>query len=293
MRGKIIFSSLIVICLSLLIGCVSTPSPGPTTRLPATPEPVTTPPPPPVNAQLWVGDWEEDWPGSTSHDQYRVQVINNGYTILIEPLTNVEKQRLSNIRWDGRTLNFTLHYNTQVYQYTLLINTAGTMMSGSVKLPNGNTKQITWNKMKPWPPENQLSPQFNFTPRDWAGDWEEDWSESSGHDRYRVKILDGGNRITVKPLNKPSKQKISNVVWTENRVTFSLTYGNASYHYELVPQDADTLDGLATSRAGKVKRIRWRRFVVRDSNLVPAWNALWRENWPGRSEQDIYEIRAT
>lgn len=245
---------------------------------------------PPPNTYLLVGDWEEDWPGDNTPDRYRVQSVNQGYSVSIQPLTDTHRQQVTNIQWDGNVLRFTLMYDNAPIKYELRPTNTGQELVGQAELSNGNIKNITWRKGKPWPPRNQLQSQYSYLPQNWAGDWEEDWSLSSGHDRYRIDVQ--GSQIEVGPLNNTHKQKLSDVRWTGDRLTFTMVYSSITYHYELVPQDANTLDGVATSRAGKIKRIRWRRFNVGNTNLLPQWNALWEENWPNRDEKDLYQIIA-
>ncbi len=256
------------------------------------------PQPPQVEPRRWAGEWLEEWPNASEQDSYRINVTADGYTLTINPLTRADRQQIQNVRWSGATLSFSLLFNDNPIEYAFTMDPSGNALIGTATLTSGEVKNITWRRVGSgatapanWPPKNRLTAATAFAAGDWASDWEEDWSESSGHDRYQVSLLNGGMGVAVQPLNAVINQQVRDLQWNGTTLNFELAYGRSLFYYELVPQDANTLDGLATNSNGDVRRIRWRRIAVRDPNLVPEWAALWREQIQDAEEPGVWEIK--
>ncbi|MHA1570020.1 MAG: hypothetical protein ACTSXZ_11165 [Alphaproteobacteria bacterium] len=262
--------------------------------------------PPAANTQRWAGDWEEEWPGASQSDSYRITVSSDGYTISVKPITRPERQNLSNLRWDGQTLSFTNYFDNRALYYELAIDASGNMLTGTVRLQSGQTKNIRWLRVGgsapgpaptagSWPPPNQLSPSYNMSLADWLGDWSENWPGSSSHDIYRLQMM-GNNQIMLTPQTNQEKQRVSNMNWTASRLTFVLEYGTQTWYYELVPTGPNMLNGMVTNQSsGEVKTITWQKSGGSQGQGMgyEAWVGVWEEYWPNQSAHDRYQIDIT
>lgn len=246
---------------------------------------------------LWDGDWAEDWPGSSTQDRYRITVSEDGYTISVKPITRPDRQNLSNLKWDGSLLSFTNYFDNRALAYELTIDPSGNIMRGQVTLPNEEVKQITWRRLiagaeslgSTWPPPNQLVASYNMSPRDWQGEWEEEWPGSSTFDIYNLKVSPDGRQVTLSAKTNTGRQKFENLVWSLNRMTFTLRYGSQTWHYELVPKSATELEGIVTNSSGNQKHIIWRKFGTYNAT-VENWRGVWEEYWPNQTTHDRYEV---
>jgi len=282
---------LLVLALAVLLlgtaGCPSVPN------IPDVPDV------PGVDTSNWEGEWEEEWPGASSRDVYRIQVTNNGNTIQVTPITNAERQNLAELRWDGVTLSFTNYISNRGLEYKLVMDPSGNLLVGTVTMPSGDVKNIKWYKrgFQQQPEQQPLVPRYNATLEEWFGDWEEDWPNSSSHDRYRLKLSRETNMLTVSALTNVGKQKLTNVRFAGNILTFTLQFNTVVYNYTLVPAQPNLLEGRVTEQnSDKVRDITWRRVAhlapPRPSVPIPSsWQGVYEEFWPNRDQKDIYIIR--
>ncbi len=273
------------ILILLLASCVTTP---------------TVPTPPPggggtsLDTRRWAGDWEEDWPGSQVRDRYRITISADGNTISVKPITREDRQNLSNLRWDGETLSFTLYFDNSPINYSLRIDAAGNNLTGTATR-NGEPRNIRWYRAGTG--GGAVGGGMALPAADWTGLWEEDWpSSNSPQDVYQIVV--SGSRAQVNPQSNQGVQQISNVNWSPSQLTFNLHYREVNYTYTLRPTSRNVLAGTAVSTEGQSYNITWRRktggAVVPPSGMslsAAEWTGLWEEDWPSSdSPQDMYQI---
>ncbi|HPM76074.1 MAG TPA: hypothetical protein PK961_03200 [bacterium] len=100
----------------------------------------------------WVGEWTEDWPGSATHDRYRIAESDDELKLL--PLSNAGKQSVENATFGANRLRFTLHFGEMTYDYLLVPVSAG-VLNGRVQLRGPATdgqpqvEFVQWRKVEP------------------------------------------------------------------------------------------------------------------------------------------------
>jgi hypothetical protein len=73
----------------------------------------------PKDTKALAGTWEEEWPGQTTKDRYRIDV--NGDAIAIMPLVNADKQKTRNIVFQQKQLTFYLDMEDGAVFYDLVL----------------------------------------------------------------------------------------------------------------------------------------------------------------------------
>jgi len=87
---------------------------------------------------------------------------------------------------------------------------------------------------------------------------------------------------------------VTNVNWSQNRLTFHLRYQEVEYDYTLTPSAPNTLAGVAARSDGRQFNITWRK-VGGGGAVTPMpgqahWDGVWEEYWPNRDERDQYRV---
>jgi len=244
-----------------------------------------------------AGDWEEDWPNASFHDVFRASMAGNGRTLILVPVTNANKQRLSNITWDGTTLRFINTFSNQNVRYQLRMNGSGTALVGTATMANGTVKQITWRRKSSGSSTQTSSAQpYNASLNDWMGIWEEDWPNSNTHDRYGIELSQLRNSLDVVPLTNLQKQRLTNVRYAGNVLSFTLQYNQAVWNYQLVPKKPNVLVGQVKRPSdSQTRTIVWRR-VATSAPSIPTtppsglMQGIWEERWPNRQANDRYQM---
>lgn len=247
----------------------------------------------------WAGIWTEKWPEAEEQDKFRVSLLNDGYTIQIDPLTNVGQQVLADLRWDGQTLQFTNYIDNKPIYYVLRIDDTGNVLHGAVQSAEGRVNQIQWIKegaVSVEAPRPRLETKLDHSRadlEDWAGNWEEEWPERPERDAYQIR-LDGDSRIVLETLSNVEKQGIEQIAWNGRRLSFVLRFSQSTLAYELFQDDAGKLIGIVTMPDGGYRRIAWNRIGPAPSGrrvTSKQWNGTWKEYWPGRGDNDLYQIK--
>lgn len=246
----------------------------------------------------WAGVWIEQWPDSDQEDRFRIQLIDDGLTIRVVPLTNAEQQVLANLRWDGRLLEFTNYIENQAVHYQLRLVTTDEI-AGQVRSSEGNSNEIRWLR--------DNSPAYLATVvdtsqttiasrpaslEDWAGNWEEQWPRRDEHDVYRIRLSDD-RRLLLDSLSNVEEQHIDRLNWNGACLSFRMHFKGQILAYEIFQGGPDNLIGIVTMPGGDFQRIAWHRLGPVDVSLRPRpadWNGTWKEYWPGRKTNDLYRI---
>ena len=229
------------------------------------------------SAAAWPGTWQEHWPNSSSDDFYSVAVVNGQVTV--SPLTNVERQKLSDMRLDGCTLHFQLHYEQVVYEYSLTLSDSATAVGSATEMGGGSSRAISWEKMK------------TPTRADFVGTWEEQARGSSPKDKFLIRIE--GDKLAVRPLTNLHKNKVSdvNVSWADFTLTFTLTFDDKVTKYRLTLVDQKRIIGSAADERGETRRLIWNN-TSHDAPQFNArsWTGLWAEQWPNSPTTGVFAI---
>jgi len=264
-----------------------------------------------MDTSRWSGEWVEEW---TGNDRYRIKVSQDGNTISISAVTRPERQSFGDLRWDGQTLTFALYFDNRPLAYSLSIDGSGNVLSGTVTMPDGQSRNISWRRAgyggptsnPPPPPVGGASLDANG----WNGTWQEDWpSANPPNDVYQIAVQ--GYSANVIPRTNVGQQVISNVRWAPNQLTFHLVYSSTEYDYTLAPRDANTLVGVAVNTSGRQFTITWHKTSGVGAappppppppppprtmpNMGPqAWSGAWQEQWGGEENgsPDQYQITA-
>ena len=241
-------------------------------------------PPEEKSVNLWAGEWEEHWPDSSIEDHFRVTLTPDGYTIKVEPLTNADKQRITQLKWDGSLLSFTNMADYEPLLYQLKLDDSGMLINGLVASPEGQLKDITWVKVLP-----------SKSRQDWSGDYAESWPDRPLDDLYRIRVSTDGQRITLSALSNIDRQKIEKMQWGDTQLRFTLHYDQNVMLYQLRQINPMILTGKILLKDGTWRKVTWKKvstLVPKPAELTPStWNGQWREYWPGRADNDLYEIR--
>ncbi|HPQ69158.1 MAG TPA: hypothetical protein PKW95_08505 [bacterium] len=105
-----------------------------------------------MRTEDWVGEWSEDWPGSATHDLYRIE--ESGDDLDLHPLSNAGKQTVENATFGANRLRFTLHFGEMTYDYLLVPVSAG-VLNGRVQMSGPATEGrplvefVQWRKVEP------------------------------------------------------------------------------------------------------------------------------------------------
>jgi hypothetical protein len=244
----------------------------------------------------WEGVWIEKWPDADQEDRYRITLTNDGFTIKVEPLTNVERQQLKDLSWDGATLKFTNVADGRPIYYSLQINDSGDRLAGEARSDEGDQSPIQWLKeggASAVPSRRAETPARLERPSldDWSGNWEESWPDRKERDAYR--IVYRHKRLSVETLSNLDRQGVINLSWNGSRLSFVLRFEQNEIAYELFQLNRDTLVGLATMPDGSLRRVVWTRLGPEYDDSRPAfsdWGGTWKEFWPGRPENDLYQV---
>ncbi len=246
----------------------------------------------------WEGYWIEQWPDSDQADRFRISLSEDGVTIQVEPLTNADRQRLADLHWDGKVLQFTNYADDRPILYTLEIDDAGTELSGAVRAPDGEESPIHWIKegavRASGPATAAPAKLARVALDDWSGNWEESWPDRAERDVYRVRVA-GGERLALEAMTNVERQDVTRLNWNGRRLAFLLRFNDDEIAYEVFQLNADTLVGLATLSDGTVHRVVWTRLGPAYDDGKPAakhWAGSWKEFWPGRSDNDLYQIKS-
>jgi hypothetical protein len=106
MRNTLLF----VLLLALVVGCASSPL-------------ATSP----SDRKALFGEWEEDWPGQTEKDLYRIGFA--GEEITITPLSKATEQSTKHVVFQQKRLTFDLMLDGAPVHYDLVLITP-TQLSG-------------------------------------------------------------------------------------------------------------------------------------------------------------------
>ena len=93
----------LTLALAVVVGCAST-SPFATKK---------------SDLKSLAGVWEEEWPGQTEKDKYRIDI--DGQTITITPLTRTEEQAVKSTVFQHKRLLFTLLLDGSPVDYDLVL----------------------------------------------------------------------------------------------------------------------------------------------------------------------------
>lgn len=247
----------------------------------------------------WAGVWTEQWPEAEEQDKFRINLLNDGYTIQIDPLTNAGQQVLADLRWDGKTLQFTNYIDSRPIYYILRIDDTGEVLNGTVRSAEGRVNQIQWIKegSSYTPAESRQTVEADLAGKavdlaDWAGNWEEEWPDRQERDAYRIRL--DGDRLTLETLSNIEKQGFELIEWNGRRLAFVLRFSQSTLGYELFQDSANRLIGIVTMPDGVNRRIAWNRVGPAPKGrriAAKQLNGTWKEYWPGRGDNDLYQIR--
>ncbi len=246
----------------------------------------------------WEGVWIEEWPDSDQQDRFRISLSADGFTIQVVPLTNVERQRLAELHWDGKTLQFTNYADDRPIAYSLEINADGTVLTGDVRASDGEESAIRWTKEgapgTAGATAESAAKIENLSLGNWSGNWEESWPDRAERDVYRVRSLDDDRRVALDVLTNVERQGVAQLAWNGRRLAFLLRFNDNEIGYEMFQFNADTLVGLANMPDGSVRRVVWNRVGPPYQDGKPTarhWAGTWKEYWPTRAENDLYQIK--
>jgi len=246
----------------------------------------------------WAGVWVEQWPDSDQEDRFRVQLIDDGLTIQVAPLTNADQQVLANVRWDGRLLEFTNYIENRPLHYRLRLVTPDEI-AGVIRSAEGKANEIRWVR--------EDSPAYRAAAAgtgqtiaasrpadldDWAGNWEEQWPRRDEHDVYRIQ-LSPERRLALDSLSNVEEQRLDRLNWNGDCLTFRVHFKGQILSYEMMQAGPDILVGIVTMPSGDFQRVAWHRLgpsAVMRRPRPASWNGAWKEYWPGRKTNDLYRI---
>ena len=100
----------------------------------------------PLDRQTLVGTWEEEWPGQATNDRYRIEV--NGEQIVITPLTNVGTQKVRDVVFRGKTLDFYLDLEGGTVYYNLVLISSSLMTGRARGGPRNFDEPVRWYKVR-------------------------------------------------------------------------------------------------------------------------------------------------
>lgn len=93
-----------------------------------------------------VGVWEEEWPGETEKDEYRIDLA--GDTLTITPLAQKGKQEVARIVFQHKRLTFDLKFEEGKVRYDLVLITP-TLLSGRATGGKRNFDEpVRWYKRR-------------------------------------------------------------------------------------------------------------------------------------------------
>ncbi len=197
----------------------------------------------------FAGNWQEDWPGNKENDAYRIRL--DGDDISLEVLSNLEKQAIGRMEWNGKMLSFDMYYKEEPIKYELFLESEQRLI-GVVTLPNGGVKRITWNRIGPAAIKSRVSAKT------WSGKWKEFWPERGGHDFYRLTVT-GKREIKVHAITNQARQSLAGVQFNGSTLSFQLRFGDNTIVYQLRLDDSATIRGTARIADGQSRNIVWFR----------------------------------
>lgn len=93
-----------------------------------------------------AGVWEEEWPGMTTKDRYRISV--SGDTVTIAAITAPEKQQIRKVAFQYKKLSFFLDLEGGAVYYDLVLTSDG-VMAGKVTGGKRNFDEVVhWYKVE-------------------------------------------------------------------------------------------------------------------------------------------------
>jgi hypothetical protein len=96
--------------------------------------------------QSLAGVWEEEWPGQQTNDRYRIEV--GGDKITITPLTNADTQKVRDVVFRGKTLDFIVELEGGAVYYNLVL-VSSTLLSGRAHGgPRNFDEPVRWYKAR-------------------------------------------------------------------------------------------------------------------------------------------------
>jgi hypothetical protein len=202
-----------------------------------------------VDFDDFAGNWQENWPGHSENDVYRLRVDRR--RIEFEVLSNIEKQTIAGLEWSGGRLAFDLYYNEDAFHYELFLNTPDELV-GVVTLPNGQSRRITWDRVGP------ADVSTRVRPGSWEGSWIEFWPGRAEHDVYRLTV-DRGDKLAVHTVTNTERQTLDGVQFTGAALSFQLKFANNTIVYELKMEDSNTVRGTVRTLDGKIRQVVWLR----------------------------------
>jgi len=93
-----------------------------------------------------AGEWEEEWPGQETNDRYLIEV--SGERVRITPLTNIEQQRVRDVVFRHKQLDFILELEDSPIYYNLVLVTPE-LLSGRARGGRQNFDEpVRWYKIR-------------------------------------------------------------------------------------------------------------------------------------------------
>ncbi|HPQ69159.1 MAG TPA: hypothetical protein PKW95_08510 [bacterium] len=103
-------------------------------------------PSPTEDTDVWLGLWEESWPGRREHDRYRIATEDDA--LVVRPQTDRRFQTVSDLQLRDGALTFRLQYGGNEVVYRLTVRDADTL-HGTARMKSGKEVEILWTFIEP------------------------------------------------------------------------------------------------------------------------------------------------